>query len=388
MKVNNYCEGRKTFNRLRHIISTFIVATFAFYFLGHFATASASTVTPTPVPTGTSVNYRVDYLEETVVVTAGSGVSTKFYVSLDKKNWDAVDPSGVVDISSILTSKATSILFKGNKDTNPVTVNLDGEDSSLKVTYTVKDGDGKINLSITTGVEYRKGPNGAWKTATNLMSTSIYEIKGATLYFRTIGTATKRAGKVVTFKVPKRPSAPSVTLDGNKLIINGLKAKETQYRVGDNTTWSLFSPLDLKAKFLDLYALLGVTNNTPIQGGTIELRTFGTDKKPTSGTKVIEVPVQLACPETVSVSGSTITINDTDKKRIYEYTRVEYNTAFNMSTAKWTAISKSSVIIPKASVNDKILVRLKSRTDSTTKKLVLASTYKEFTLSTLSVGTK
>ena len=325
----------------------------------------------------TQVNVRIDYIEELAYVTSYTG-SYKFYMSTDKmKNWELLDTSGVVDLSTILSSKPVTVYFKGNNDTNPVEIILEGEDNTLQAKYEVIEGVGRITYTAAGAVEYRKGNNGAWKTAYNNIFTSIYEIKGATLSFRTAATATKRAGKVVSVKIPKRPSAPSVKVDGGKFYITGLKSGVTQYRVNNDPTWKTFQPTDTKVKTLDLRELLSqdLTTNT-IKAGVIEFRNLGTGKKLTSAIKVIEIPQQLVMPGTVSLIGTTLSVADTDTKRSYEYTRVEGNATFDLNKARWTTFSsKKSVIVPKAAVGDKIYVRLKATTDSATKQTILASTY-------------
>jgi len=358
------------------IVGVFLLV---FFVLSDFTQVSAVAAT------GSQVNVSVNYLEETAIVT-GAGGNTKYYISLDNKNWDIMDVSGVIDISGILKNKIITVYFKGNKDTNPTSVNLQGEDNTLKVNYTMTEGMGTISYTSTYPVEYRKGVNGAWKAAPSSISTSIYEVKGAALFFRTIATIDRRPGKVVQFKISKRPTAPSVKLDGSKLMITGLKEKVTQYRVGDSTIWKSFTPVDSKSKSMDLSMfLIGALNsNTQIPAGTIEFRTVGTDKKMTSSVKTIEVALQPIVPDTITISGSSITITDTDRTRAYEYTVVAKNALLNMNTARWSMLSsKNAVIIPKVSVGDKVYVRLKSKTDSTTKQLILASTYKELPINSI-----
>jgi hypothetical protein len=317
----------------------------------------------------TQVSATVDYTEEIIRVTAGTGhTSTRFYMSTDnQKTWDLLDVSGVVDISGFLASKVVTLYFKGNKDLSPAKVELPAEDSSLKAAYTIVGGDGRITLTnATSPVEYRKGANGPWRPMTGtVMYTAIYEVKGATLYFRTVATAGKRAGKIVTVKISKRPTAPTVKLDYSKLCISGLKAGETQYRVGDSSVWVPFTSTDPKVKSISLYTLLAVSPSAIIPAGTIEFRTQGKDKKLHSSVKIIEVPAQITAPTNVALTGTTLTITDTNTKRYYEYTIVHANAILDYNTAKWTAVtSRNAVVIPKAIITDKIYVRLKSATDT------------------------
>lgn len=333
------------------------------------------------------VNVSVNFVDEVAYVTAGTGLSTKFYISTDnKKTWELLD-SSTVDISTLLTTREKIIYFKGNKETNPAPLILPAENKTLTVAYKVASGEGRIEFTSAQTVEYRKGANGAWKTATSPMPTALYELKGATLNFRTVATTAVRAGKIVSVRVPKRPTAPSVKLDGSKLCITGMKTGETQYRVGDNLVWTTFTPLDKNTRTIDLSALLGgsTVTNTQIPAGTIELRTVGTDKKVNSASKVIEVPMQsVMLGTTASVSGSSLSILDTNTKTAYEYTIVANGKVVDLSTAKWTTVTSAKmVIIPKVAINDMVLVRLKSKTDSTTKQIIPASTYYPYTITSI-----
>lgn len=333
------------------------------------------------------VNVVVDYLEEIITVTAGTGGSTKFYISTDNmKSWEVIESK--IDMSSLLASKEVPIYFRGNKDQNANLVKLQTEDNSLKVSYKVVNGVGYIEFTASQPVEFRKGSNGTWKPAVNMMPTSMYELKGTTLYFRTVATIAKRPGKIVTLKVPKRPSPPSVKLDGGKLYISGLRQNETQYRVGDNTDWITFKTSDGKARTLDLTALLGgnTSTNQPIPAGIVEFRTLGSDKKVNSAVKVIEIPPQSAAPQQVNIIGTTLTIQDPDIKKYYEYTKVEKGAIFDMATAKWSSVTaKNPIIIPRVSVGDKILVRVKSTTDKASKQVIPASLYREFPITDITV---
>jgi len=337
------------------------------------------------------VGVQINYLEEVANITPGSGLSTKYYMSTDgKKTWEYIDTYGIVDISALLKAKETTIYFKGNKDITPLSVTLLPEDKSFQASYKIIGGEGKISFSgATLPVEYRKGANGQWKAATDLMPTALYEMKGATLYFRTTATAMKRAGSMVTIKIAKRATAPSVKLDGSKLYITGFLSGVTQYRVGDSSAWIMFITTDPKIKSMDLKSLLGASLpiNTPIPAGVIEVRTIATEKKVASAVKVIEVPLQQSVPDTIQLNGTTITITDTDTSKKYEYAKIDKTTIFDMKTAKWTAIPTSKVVVVKKTfVGDKILVRLKSATDATSKMVIPASTYKEFIVATITLG--
>lgn len=362
---------------IKRIIAALLVIIILSQAVNHSFIAKADTSTG-----GSQVNVSINFIEETATISAGPGKSTKFYISTDNmKSWEGFDKAGAIDISSFMSSKAVTIYFKGNKDVNPVKVEIPAEDKSLKVKYEVVNGEGRIAISNTAyPVEYRKGSNGSWKSASNYMSTSIYELKGATLYFRIAPTVSMRAGKVVTVKIPKRPSGPSVSLDTGKLCIKGLKSGQTQYRVGDAVNWTTFTAADKKTNSIDLSALLTPVNNL-IPAGIIEFRTMGSDKKVHSAVKTIEILQQGQAPNNVALSGSVLTITDSDLKRYYEYAVVSGTSAIDVKTLKWISVTaKKPVYISKVNVGDRVLVRLKSTKSSDKKHILLPSAYKEFTV--------
>lgn len=344
------------------------------------------------------VNVSVDYQNEVATVTPGVAGSTKFYMSTDnQKTWEMLDATtnGIiytasVDISTMLSTKDVVVYFKGNKDTVANQVTLPAPDSSLVATYQVSGGVGRVVVN-TVGVEYRNGQYGAWKPVGNYnyVTTSNYEIKGTTLYFRIAATPGKRSGKIITVRVPKRPSAPSVKFDGSKFVFTGLKYGVTQYRVGDETAWITFQPLNNnKAVSIDLKELLASripANYDHFPAVTVEFRMMANEKVVASSVKVIEIPAQPIVLDTSMLTGTTLTIFGSDKKRAYEYTIVPRDKDINLSTARWTTItSAKAAIIKTAKIGDKICVRLKSYTDTTTKQAVPASTYKTMFVTSLS----
>ncbi len=350
--------------------------------------------------TGTSVSVTVNYIEEIATVVPGPGGSSKFYLSTDgKKSWEMLDEgTNTVDLSAILSTKEVTIYFKGNKDTKEVACVLPAQEAKdLTAAYKIVGGAGRIEFQTTTPgaiVEYKKGANGAWRTATNPIYTSIYEVKGATLYFRTAATIAKRSGKIITVKVPKRPTAPAVKVDGSKMIITGLKKGVTRYRRSDSPTWNLFNNSDSKINYLDLRSILGIAQGTPVEAGmiaagTIEFYQLGDDKKRSSSIKVIEIAAQAPIPSAVSVSGTTLTITDTNLKTYYEYTVVNKNSTFDPMKAKWSQITaKKPVVVKNVSIGDKIYVRTKSTTDPVTKQPILASAIRMITVDSITPATK
>lgn len=354
-------EAREIFKPIQYIVPLFLLMTILLIWNKPTTVLATST-------TGTMVNVFVDYADETARVTAGPGGSNKFYISIDKqKTWQDVYWDGVVDISTLFSTKAVDIYFKGNRDTAVKTVTLMAEPNNVKAAYVIKDGIGTISYSVSgAAIEYRKGTNGHWRTPPANFLTYMYEIKGATLQFRSAANTATRAGKIITVKIPKRPAPPSLKVDGSKLLISGIKANVTQYFNPDRGIWE-FVTTNTKDKTVSLYTLTktNAIANTPIPAGAYEFRVYSGDKKVVSGVRLIEVPAQPTFPnqEFVKLEGLTLTITDT-VKRSYEYSILSSFGTFNPATMKWTTISTNKpTVIKKAYPQDRIFVRLKSTTD-------------------------
>jgi hypothetical protein len=385
MKIRmEHMEERSFFKPLKYMI-TFVLFTVVLLSLSKPITALATSVSGSPV------NVSVDYIDETATVSTGPAGSTKFYISIDKKKtWEdipLVDGKGVVDISGLLSSKAVEIHFKGNKDTGINTYTLLAEPNTVTAAYIVKYGAGYIDYKTTsTPVEYRKGPNGQWKTPPVSFPTYTYEIKGATLQFRSVATKDIRAGKVITVKIPKRPAPPSVKVDGSKLLISGIKANETQYYDPNPAIGWRYVTTDKKVKTISLYELVNISPtayNAQLTAGAFEFRNYIPDKKVISGAKLLEVPAQPICPTSIKLEGSTVTITD-DAKRAYEYCKLASLNLYNATTMKWTSIQPNKpTIVPKASIQDVIFVRLKSTVDKQTKVVTPASTCMVLTVTSI-----
>ncbi len=363
------------FGPFKYMISFMLFAIVILAFIKPVTTV-ASTVT------GSQVNVVVNYIEQTATVTAGAGGSTKFYISIDnKKTWEdvpIVNGAGVVDISGLLSTKEVLIYFKGDKDTAVINEQkLMAEPNTVTAAYVIRNGVGYIDYKTTGApVEYRNGTNGNWKTPPVSFPTAMYELKGATIQFRSSASIGMRAGKIISVKVPKRPTPPSVKVDGSKLMITGIKANSTQVYDPTISGWR-FVTTDTKVKTISLYDLAKISStayNTQLPAGAYEFRTAASDKKAASGVKLIEIPTQPIAPTSIKIEGSTVTITD-DAKKAYEYCKLSNGTTFNAATMKWTSITPNKpTIIPKANVTDVIYVRLKSTVDKDTKLTIPAST--------------
>lgn len=354
---------------------------------------------------GTEIKVDRDYTKNKVTLTKGPGNSTRFFISTNKKKtWEVIDstaPNPTIDITAYMKTSAVTLYFRGNKDLKPVEFTIPKETTDLKVTYEISNGKGKIvtttskTNNTSTAIEYRTNKNGDWINfvSSSSVDTSIYEDTGITLEFRTKATKEERAGKIVKVKIKKRPTAPTVKVDFDEMVITGLKPNVTTYRVNGtaSTTFTVFKPSG-KEKTLSLETLLNTTlsNNKQLPAATIEFRTSGDDKKLASAIRLIDIKQQPAKPTGVSLSGTTLTITDASKDNPYEYTVLKKQETFAYENAKWKAVkSPSSIVIKKTGSamtipGDTVYVRKAAHVDSQTGQYVPPSLYTTFTVSSVS----
>ena len=129
-----------------------------------------------------------------------------------------------------------------------------------------------------------------------------------------------------------------------------------------------------------------------MRGGTLELRTAKTDKKPASRSRNVIVMPQSEFTDSSKVkveavlykkaTGCAITISDASRDKAYEYTLVAAkSTTVDLEKTKWVAVTKGTALQIKKTNNIEpsasgtiLLVRLKSTTDKKTKVVTPAST--------------
>lgn len=362
-------------------------------------TTSAITVTPTQDPE-TEVMISLDYINETMTITKGPKNSTSFYISQDKqKTWEVIEnTNGKLDLSIFMKTSDNFIYLKGDKDKKVVEVKIPKEDNGLKVNYVVEAGVGKLSFTNAVGsLEYRKGVNSAWKVYSGTIDLKDYEVNGYSLQFRTMALTTTRAGKIVSVKIPKRPTPPSISTDYSKFTISGMKSGVTQYRIAGSSNWITYETADSKIKTLDLSTLLlpkGSSLNTlPIPVATLEFRNMGADKKVASGIRIVEIAAQPTAPVAANVKLNTnkITFVDASSDKPYEFFVLHNKEVVNLLTAKWKKVTNpKEIVITKvgtASIvpGDVIYYRLASTKDKKTKQITPASMYASVVITSIVV---
>lgn len=370
---------QKLIPSIRYIAVMFVLA-LTFMLVKEPDTAQASTV-----------NYTIDYEAQILNASSNSG---RVYLSADnEKTWESLEDSGnIVDISTFLKTKESFIHLKSSNSTVSTKVPLMAEPVN-DMTITVTGSGIVYSTSSGSTIEYQKGKNGPWINlgTSGVFNTKPMEIKGASISFRTKALPYRRAGKIVTVKISKRPTAPSVKFDGSKQSITGLKAG-MQYRTPSGSWLPVTLANGTSSVSIYLYngttSITNATYQSPFVATTLEFRMPATDKKAASSSRVVDVPAQPGFSGSVSLINSTLRVNDTSGKT-YEYTVVEPNTTLDLNKARWTSLTANKdVILKNVSINQLLFVRAKSYTDKTTKLKVPASTVSIQTITGITLKSK
>ncbi len=276
-----------------------------------------------------------------------NGNSVVSYAINAKSGWKEVeartldagdgDTYYLFDISAIPSSAATTLYFKGDKNTTILTVKLPKQNTSLKVKY-----DKAANEFTFSGADeattfmWRKQTDYNWQTvylpnAQDLgeEGVSSYEsfrkkiesfmVKGAKIRIRTAQTNPasnngndpgQRPSKEVVVAIPKRTNAPTVKLNVKKMTLN----TKTTMEYYDGTAWV---DCEKNMSLADIAPQVFYKEDGSMKSATIKFRVAATDKKPCSKTFVLNLPAQGKGP-TVGSSGN-VKISTSDGKLILEF---------------------------------------------------------------------
>ena len=362
--------------------------------------ATTGTGSSSSTTSKSSLTVKANYLKETITVSGDGG--KKVYMSTNKgKTWELIEGTEL-ELACYLKTADTELYFKKAGEDAYAILKLPKEEKTLTAKYVVTSTGGKLNLSVTTGVEYRKGTNGNWITYdAATFSTARYENTGFTLQFRTKATEDKRAGKIVSVKIAKKPTAPSISVDYSDLYLKGLKSGTMEYRLSTASNWTTFSVLSGQAALLDLYTVLNSANGTVdktttlLKEGDIEVRTKATENKLASAIRLVHIPAQQPAPTnaTVKLTNDTLVISDASTKKPYEYTILAANEAFDISKVVWKKVTTTKGVSIKKfgsalTVNGSVVyVRLASHKDTATGEISVASLPMKITVTGLSNAT-
>lgn len=322
---------------------------------------------------GTVTITNIDYDRLTMKIDKnGNGIV--FYSVDQKATWKEVegiayDDGGKyyleMDISWISASAETQIYFKGNVNTNVISVSVPKANSSFKVKYD------KVDVSFdfsgndgATEFMWRKSTDYNWNKVSFDVTSSSYKnfistvdglrFKGCKLIFRigqVMGTGAENPGerpsKDVTVSIPKMAAAPSLKVNVKKMTVNTKTTLEYY-----DATAGKWVACEKNMKVEDIAPAALYEN-----GGanvSIRVRVAATEKKPYSQTGLLSVTGQCAAPvvgtdvkhEQNSEDGKYyITFPRASKSNPYEYCLVKAGDTFDASTAKWKAVKANTKIV-------------------------------------------
>lgn len=352
----------------------------------------------------------INYEKSTITLQANSGDTTIYYSDSNKKTWDIVpgelssSSTITMDISWVTQTANYTMTFKGDKSTGIVTVKLPKQATDFKATFNVAKGAVSFTNVNSRTIQWRKKNSTSWNTVdTSTISTELSYLynNGATVLFRlapTNGTSITNVGsrpsKEISVTIPKRTNAPTISIDGSKLVIPIKKgmAYRTVKTDGGASDWvNVISAQDLSLYTIASDAMYNVSNTGNQKEVKLQFRTNATSATQVSKITSVTVPVQEGPPDldTNGISFSytsptklSIQVKSASSSTPYEYTIVDKDDEFNYKTAKWVTISSNSAVTVSsttAPASSHIYLRKKSIVASSTTDFKLASVETELT---------
>ena len=222
-------------------------------------------------------------------------------------------------------------------------------------------------------------------------------VSGAKLYVRipqTKGTSAtdtgERSSKEVLVTIPKRASAPKVSLNVSKLTLSTKDTMEYKiYSIGgvltENRNWIT---ADKTMKLEDIVPSSAKSSTSILTKELVVMfRTAETEKKSYSKTMYLTIPAQGVAPteviESYTSSKYSLAFPEASKKNPYQYTVVKPGATFNADTASWKSVVSNKAInftTKNAPAGSVIYVRLKGVSETSSTSLKLPSNHKAFTV--------
>lgn len=350
----------------------------------------------------------INYSDSTITLQAGNSDTAVFFSDSRKKNWEEVpgelSSAGTVtmDISWVPVSKNYIITFKGNKSAGIATLVLPKQISNFRAEFNnIKNTVIFKNQGIHT-IEWRKKDSSVWNAInTTQLSTQLSYLydNGAAIIFRLAprnGTGTTNVGfrgsKEISVKIPKKPSAPNIKINGSKFSIPVKKGMA--YRIagsdGQTSNWiSITGSSDLLLKNVAANALYNASADR--SAVIMQFRTNATGSTQVSKISTVTIPVQEGPPglntygillKLTSSSTITLEVKAASTENPFEYTVVLKDMELNYQNAKWTTISNSTPVTlddDTAPAGCHIFIRKKSVEETKNSDFRLASVEAEVT---------
>lgn len=359
---------------------------------------------PNEVKAAASISVKeINYSNSTITLQVNDGDTEVYFSDSTKKTWETVpgeissNNTITMDISWVSVSKNYIMTFKGNSSTSVISVTLPKQVTNFKASYNKVKGSMSFSNAGTRVIQWRKKGSTIWNTVdTGTIATELSYLynNGATVYFRLApvnGTSVTnvgyRASKEVTITIPKRVSAPTITIDGSKFLI-AIKKNMAYRTVYSDSTTSDWTTVNSASNLLlkDIAAKVMYTNeSTALSEVTLQFRMNATSSTQVSRITTVTVPIQEG-PPSVDTYGISLSYTSSSSVSLqvkaastivpFEYTVVKEDDVLDYLTAKWTAITSSTAVSlddVKAPEGSHIYIRKKSITAIDTADFTLAS---------------
>lgn len=345
----------------------------------------------------------INYNNSTITLRVNDK-DTQVYVSNSlKKTWDTIEGdissnnTIKMDISWISASSNYTLCFKGNHSTDITKVVIPKQVSNFRAKFDKAKSTIKFSNYGTRTIEWKKKNSSTWNTV-NVSSISkelsyLYS-NGATVMFRLApvnGTSNTDVGcrpsKEISITIPKKASAPPITINGSKFIIpvKGKTAYRTKEADGTTSNWTtLNTSKNLLLKDIASEAMYTSASATQKEV-TLQFRTNASSSSQVSNITTVVVPIQEGPPSAdkygislkyTSSSTCSLQVKAASTTVPFEYTIVKADEELNYQSCSWTSITSSSAISISSTAAPKgchIYVRKKSIEASENVDFALAS---------------
>ncbi len=345
----------------------------------------------------------INYLNSTITLQANNSDTTIYFSDSTKKTWEAIpgnigsDHTITMDISWVSDTKNYVLNFKGDYSTSIVSVTIPKEVTNFRASYNKSKQIVTFSNVNNRTIEWRKKNSSTWQTVnqdTHSSDLSFYYTNGLQIYYRLApvnGTGSSNPGlrpsKEVSVSIPKKTTAPAITVNGSKFSI-AVKKGMSYRKVNDDGTTTDWTNITSTSSLL----LSNITPEVLYSGNTasqkeaiLQFRTNASSTSQVSNIKTVTIPVQKPAPseDTYGISlnytsstSLTLTVKAATDKIPFEYAIVAKDKELNYQTAVWKTISSSAAVsISKttAPVGSHIYIRMKSVEASDTVEFSLAS---------------
>lgn len=313
----------------------------------------------------------INYENSTITLQVNDG-DTQVYVSNSlKRDWDTLegdissDNTIKMDISWISASSNYTLCFKGNHSTDITTVVIPKQVSNFKATFYKAKSTIKFRNYGTRMIEWKKKNSSTWNMVNvNTISQELSYLysNGANLMFRLApmnGTSNINVGyrpsSEVSITIPKKASAPSVTINGSRFFIavkNGTayRTKEADGTTSDWTTVNASTNLllnDIASKAMYTSA---ATKQSEV---TLQFRTNASSSSQVSNISTVVVPIQEGPPSAdkygislkyTSSSSCSLQVKAASTTVPFEYTIIKADDELNYQNCNWNSITSSNAV--------------------------------------------